>query len=207
MSVLIALALIVFGGFFGNRVSEDRDITPLPTIEAQATAEATPEATSCPLTSSRKDIEDALDFVGDIFEPPLWTLSAETGIDPMRTYVGWYSDALSARVWLEFVHYDCGVTQQDIDQFLALQKIPVVVGLYGSPQQINQCKGDNLQLFEFHVRAETGEDYHAFYWITQVSPTRVAAIAFFFPYSELLKEATYGLQLFPMLPACPPLGQ
>jgi len=200
MGGLIAILLLLLSGFLGVSMTENQALSAQASIDV--TPVATAETNSCAAPTSHDDVHDALAVAGDNFPSTLWTVSTTDDVYPFETTVTWLSNRLGAVAFLEYLHYDCGVTQQDIDQWVMPERFKTVFANFSSYEQTTHCQKNDIQLFEFSVVTTYGSNDHALYWVKQVSPTRVAAFNLILPDSYHAKQAVYAQKLFPELPTC-----
>ena len=211
MCSIIAILLLVVGGLFGVSAYEQSAstaISPQVVVEpAVATAEVVPiptQAISCAAQDTSQDLAQMLNVVNaSVFPSALW--KAQTDANDTRTTTTWRADSLGAVAYLEYLHFDCGVSQQQIDDYFSPENFQVILSSYSSYQQAAQCQHNGLKLFEFDL-SFSGSSYHMLYWVEQVTPTRVADIALTFPASQQAKQAEYAGRLFPDLPSCERAG-
>ena len=133
------------------------------------------------------------------FEHGDWTQQVSS--DAAERPPTWRSSQYGAVAYLECLHYDCGVTQEQIDSYYSPAGFDVIFSNYTSYEKTAQCTRDGLRLFEFDA-VSNDSDYHVLYWVEQVTPTRVAGLMLAFPATEPAQQAEYAGQLFPDLPTC-----
>ena len=198
MCGLIALVLLVFGGFFGFTVAENQMLS----VPAMAHALLAPtQGSACASSPSGQDIDNMLAFVGDSFEPEIWMRQISS--DSTRTSGVWTARSLGASASLAYLHYDCGVTQEQIDQYFGAENFKIMFSHYSSYKQTAECQAAGLKLDEFDT-VFSGFNYHALLWGEQVSPTRIIGLVLVFPSSQQAKQADYARHLFPDLSTCAP---
>lgn len=197
MCLIITLLLAVFG-FFGFMGIETQIEPPTIEVTAQAAPVAT-QAIACESIPEQQDIENMLALVGDTFDAANWSQSITS--DATRTTGTWRSDPSGAVAYIEVLHYDCGITQQQVKRYYDEAGFEIIFSNYESYQLIAQCAAGDARLFEFDAVANNSE-YRVMYWVKRLSPTRVADIMLTFPASQLAQQAEYAGQLFPELPTC-----
>ena len=212
MCGIIAILLLIIGGLFGISayessaplVSEPQIIMETPVA---ATAEAPPIPTqmiSCASQTTEQDFAEMSKIVApDVFPAALWTSRSDA--TDSRTTTTWTADSLGAVAYLEYLHYDCGVSQQQIDDYFSSDNFKVILSNYSSYQPTAQCQHNDLKLFEFDL-SFNGGSYHMLYWAKQITPTRVADLFITFPANQQAKQAEYAGRLFPDLPSCQRAG-
>ena len=220
MCSIIAILLLVVGGLLGfSAVEQTSGLAPTPQISVetvevaptlespvatlQATAEAVPiptQAISCATQDSAQDLAEMTQVIdAKIFEPAFWT--ARSDVSDQRTTTTWHSDKFGAVAYLEYLHFDCGVSQEQIDQYFTPQTFQTIMSSYSSYVQTAHCALNGLRLFEFDASFNDTQ-YHILYWVKQVTPTRVADFTLTFPIKQQSKLAEYAGRLFPALPTC-----
>ena len=204
MCSIIALLLLVVGGFFGYSMAGSQQTISEPQI-MEVTAEVAPvptQAISCATQAVSQDLSEMLALVDTkIFEPSLWAMQNDVGDG--RTTITWRADKLGAVAYLEYLHWDCGVSSAQIDQYFSPQSFEAIWSNYTSYAQTAFCQHNDLRLFEFDATFN-GNDYKIRYWVEPVTPTRVADFALTFPADQQAKMAQYAGHLFPDLPSCDP---
>lgn len=200
MCLLIALLLAAFG-FFGF-VGMTSEIMPPPVAAVEATAEAAPVATqaiACEPAPAAQDVDQIEALMGDAFEPEIWaqTTTSET----YRSTSMWRSSRYGAVAYVELLHYDCGITSEQVKRLYGPTGFESIFANYTSHTMTAECTVDDLRLFEFDA-VSNKRDYHVLYWVEQLSPTRVAGVMLTFPASRPAQQAEYAGRLFPELPTC-----
>ncbi|MEO8394540.1 MAG: hypothetical protein ABI700_16215 [Chloroflexota bacterium] len=198
MCGLIAMLLVILGGFLGVTAVENQPLF------AQRTGEVTPTPIStCAAPTSDQDLSDMLALVGTTFEPEIWT--RQTSGDSTRTTVTWTALSLGATASLTYLHSDCGVTQGQLDDYFDADSFETMFSNYLSYKQTAMCHRDDpsLNLYQFDALF-SGYDYHALLWGEQVSPTRIAGFMLIFPSEDRATQADYAKHLFPHLTTCTP---
>lgn len=207
MCSLIALLMLVFGlgsaalGFGAATVQSSR-VAAVPQPAPTAAASVTPETFSCASVSASQDVTDMLAVVDDAFETGLWSLNVDTS-RPEKTTATWTANSLRAVAFLEWLHYDCGVSQAQIDHYYSPSNFQILLSHYDSYQQTAHCAITDLQLFQFDASLQ-GTSYRIDYWVDRASPTRVAGLMLVFPTRSAAEQATYAGRLYPQLPTCEP---
>ncbi|MEP7293560.1 MAG: hypothetical protein ABI835_17370, partial [Chloroflexota bacterium] len=194
MCALIALFLIVTGlwGFSSFQPPSDEGVLP-SVLDV--------ELSSCEPAAPDTDLSAMRERVGDTFDTVDWTETIQT--EDLKTSLVWLSVSYGAVAKLEYLHYDCGVSQEQIDTYFDKDNFDTLFLYYDSYRQTRQCHADDLTLYEFAaVLNET--DYHVLLWVQPASSTRVADLILIFPLSNVADQAEYAGELFPDLPSCIP---
>lgn len=200
MCLLITLLLAAFG-FFGF-VGMTSEITPPLVVTVEATAEAAPVATqaiACEPAPAAQDVDQIEALMSAAFEPDIWTQTAAS--ETYRSTAMWRSSLYGAVAYVELLHYDCGITAEQVKRFYGSGGFETIFANYTSHTMTAECVADDLRLFEFDA-VSNKRDYHVLYWVKQISPTRVAGVMLTFPASRPAQQAEYAGRLFPELPTC-----
>ncbi len=198
MCSIIALLLIVFAGFFGYssfavpQTSTQSSVIGVPSVEA-------PRLISCASPSADQDIAAALAFAGDTFAAPTW--AEQVSSDAAKTTVTWTASKLGAVAYLEYLHYDCGYTQAQIDEYYGAASWATIFANYDSYAKVDECSYDDLRLYEYDVSLNA-YDYAVRYWVKPATDTRVAGLMLVVPTDQAATMAQYAGDLFPQLPTC-----
>lgn len=201
MCLLIAL-LLGFAGLFGFAGISSELASPPTPIVVEVTAEAAQVPTqvfSCESVAEDQDIQSMLALVGEAFDPTVWTQTVSS--EAAKTTATWQSSEYGAVAYLEYLHYNCGVSQEQIDQYYSPAGFETLLSSYASYELTDQCASKRLKLFEFDA-VSNNRNYHVLYWVEQVSPTRVAGLMLVFPTTRPAQQAEFAGRLFPELPTC-----
>ncbi|MEO8394538.1 MAG: hypothetical protein ABI700_16205 [Chloroflexota bacterium] len=203
MCSIIAFLLLVVSGFLGYSMAAQTSVaTPEPQIMV-ATAEVAPiptQAIACATQDVPQDLTEMSAVVdASIFAQSLWTIQSDFSDE--RTTTTWRADSLGAVAYLEYLHFDCGVLPDQIDQYFSPETFDTVLSTYSSHEQTAVCRQNGLRLFEFDLSFNDTR-YQMRYWIKRITPTRVADFALTFPADQQAKMAEYAGRLFPTLPTC-----
>lgn len=202
LAVFIASFLAAFGLGF-TLSSQSAAVVPI-TADAVAVAEPTDDAPAqadligC-LPAAADDEADMLALVEGVFDPSEWSLELSTA--ESKNVATWRSDATGALVFMEYLHYDCGVTEAQIDEYYSPEGFDTLFLNYETHAQTAACRVGALRLYEFDA-VFGGSDYHTLYYVEQVSPTRVVGVDMIFPAAYRAKQAAYAARLYPELPSC-----
>ncbi len=206
MCSLIALLMLLFGlgsgiaGFTAfTTQSGTAEALPAPAAPI-VIAEVTPETFSCASVSASQDVTEMLAVVDNTFETGVWSLNVDTS-GAVKTTATWTANSLGAVAFLEWLHYDCGVSQAQIDQYYSPDNFHTLFANYDSYQQTAKCGVSGLELYQFDASFQK-KSYLIDYWVDRASPTRVAGLMLVFPTSQSAQQAVYAGRLFPKLPTC-----
>lgn len=151
--------------------------------------------------SNYMDLMRARNFSSGVFEAELWSNSYE--VLPYRINVVWDSPDISAIAILEYLIFNCGYSQADLDEYFSDDNFYNIMLIdYENPQKTNQCQIDGLRLYEFRAQFQ-GDDYLLSQWAKSDGEKRVAAFFLVFPADQSERMRSYAEQIFPELPACP----
>ncbi len=193
--VIIVMLVTLLSGY----VTVSEPPTLIPQLEETPVAVVPTQAISCAAPSDEQDINDMLALVGDTFSSPDWTQTI--GSATAQRMVTWVNNSLNAVAYLDYLQFDCGVTQAQIESYYSPQGFQVIFSNYQSYSQTAQCDANGITLHQFDATAHD-LGYHADYWIRQVSPTRVEGLLLVFPSDKPAQQAEYAGKLFPELPTC-----
>ncbi len=201
MCSIIALLLIVFAGFFGYAAFDIpvQDAPPVTSSVVVVPSLEAPAPISCASPSADEDIAAALAFSGDTFAAPTWAQTVSS--DDAKTTVTWTASSLGAVAYLEYLHYNCGYTQTQIDEYYGAASWATIFANYDSYEKVDDCSYENLHLYEYDVSLN-GSDYAVRYWVKPATDTRVAGMMLVIPVDQVATMAQYAGDLFPKLPTC-----
>ena len=200
MCSIIALLLIVFAGFFGYATFEvSAPDVSLAQSEIGVPSVESPAPISCASPSADADIAAALAFTGDTFAAPTWT--DQVSSDSTKTTVTWTASSLGAVAYLEYLHYDCGYTQKQIDEYYGAASWATIFSNYDTYEKVAECRYENTRLYEYNASLN-GTDYVVHYWVKPATDTRVAGLMLVIPADQVATMAQYAGELFPKLPTC-----
>ncbi len=150
--------------------------------------------------SSLSDILRAQTFAPGIFERPTWTESFSSS--PERVTKTWLSSDLSAVSYFEYLVYNCGYQQTDIDSYYNDENFKTAIFQnYQDVKKTAECSKDDLQHFEFTGRYNN-EDYLMYYWVKQDGNTRLLGFMMAFPAKEEVSLKTYSRRVYSALASC-----
>lgn len=198
MCSIILILGAVLAGLFGFGVSSSVQVA---TVEAPVVVEA-PQVISCAAAvSADTDIENLLALVGDTFSAENWTQQLQA--QDMKTIATWFSDDPSAVANLDYLHYDCGMSDEQLKLFYSEEGIEMLFGNYDSYESVDSCEEGETLLFEFTAVSD-GYDYNVLYWVKPLSPTRAMTLMLVMSQDNPALLAETAGQLFPELPTCAP---
>jgi hypothetical protein len=103
-----------------------------------------------------KDVEKALNYTGKVFQTSDWKRSYTVG--DQRVSLTWDHNSLNALAYMEYLVWDCGYTQADLDSYFSESNFKnVFFSAYQNPVELNRCKGDDgLSLYEIDCLVQLG---------------------------------------------------
>jgi hypothetical protein len=151
---------------------------------------------------TEKDVKKALDYTGKVFQNGDWKRSYTVG--DQRVSITWDHNTLNALAYMEFLVWDCGYTQSDVDSYFSESNFKdVFFSAYQNPVELTLCKGDDrLTLYEYSATFK-GEAYSIRYWAKLESDTRILTLLLSFPTKDKTVQDQLAKQLFPKLVSCP----
>lgn len=168
----------------------------LPKVE-QANAGPTDECG--PIEPSEEDVRFLLTIGRELFSQPEWVKSYT--VEPYKVSVTRRNDAESAIMYGEYLMYNCGYGQADLDEYFSDAGFAIVFANYDSYTQTNFCEEGDLALYEYDLVFE-GAPYLARYWVKQQSDTRLLVLMLVFPSNSRAALNSYATQLFAGLSSC-----
>lgn len=152
-----------------------------------------------PVEPSDQDVRFALDFGKDMFVGEEWVKSYT--VDPYRVSVTHQNESLSAIAYVEYLMFNCGYGQAELDEYFNDEGFSIVYGNYESYTLSSFCEIDNLALFEYDL-VDSGIQYSSRYWVKQESDTRILVAMLVFPTTDQTQLNGYAARLFPNLVTC-----
>lgn len=152
-----------------------------------------------PIEPSQQDVRFALEFGAAPFNQPDWVKNYT--VDPYRITLTRTNDRENAVAYLEYLMYNCGYGQDELDEYFSDEGFGVVFANYESYNLYNFCEAGNLALYEYALE-NADESYAARYWVQQSTDTRLLIFMLVFPVDRMFVMNGYASQLFPDLVAC-----
>ena len=151
--------------------------------------------------SNYSDIWRARNYARGVFDSEFWEISYETL--PFRIDVVWDSPQFESLVYLEYLIFNCGYTEEDLDDYFNEEYFAQIVLIdYDNPQKVSECRLGDVRLYEF--RADfMGQSYRISQWVKPDNERRVAGVFMTFPLEDAERMYSYAVKIFPELPACP----
>ncbi|MCB9450577.1 MAG: hypothetical protein H6672_04015 [Anaerolineaceae bacterium] len=147
-----------------------------------------------------REIYTALAFGEAIFEPDIWLASASE--KPDRTTAEWRADPLLGLAFLDYLHFDDGITPEDADAFFTSDWFEVTFSSYQSWEKRATCVFDNhLTLREFAFVFDDAP-YTMRYWTQYINENRVSALFLLLPSDQPELMETYAERLYPAGYSC-----
>jgi hypothetical protein len=151
--------------------------------------------------SSFWDEQKARSFGASEFPKDEWV---ETySVAPYHITVARNSDAQLAIVMTEYLIYNCGMTDADIETYFSPDNFTqIILADYENVQPLKQCRAGETRLYEFRAQFG-GQDYLLSQWARPDGDKRVLAFFMAFPVTQASALRAHAGKLFPELPACP----
>lgn len=139
-------------------------------------------------------------FAPGAFERSLWTESFSSS--PERITKTWLSSELSAVSNLEYLVYNCGYQQSDLDAYYSDENFKTsIFQNYQDVKKTDECSKSGLQHFEFKGSYQQTK-YLMYYWVKQDSDSRILDFMMAFPAKQEDALKKYARQVYPDLPTC-----
>jgi hypothetical protein len=173
-------------------------------------SETPPPATELPLSTvtpvckstepTDDDVDAALEYTADLFDPAEWEQSYEVFDD--KVSVTWQNIPQSAVVFLEARIFSCGYEEPDLNKIFSDEYWDALFVNYEGYELISECRSNlGLRLYEFET-ASQGFDYHIRYWEENDTDNRIITTMIIFPFGSESTLDDYSTELFPGLPNC-----
>jgi hypothetical protein len=146
------------------------------------------------------DVEYALSF-GQTSYPPADWIKTYT-VEPYKISLTRSNEALAAIAYLEYLVFNCGYGQADLNSYFNDESFNIIFGDYESHSLTNFCETEGLALYEYAL-VEEGINFQARYWVKQASETRLLVMMLVFPSDTPDILNAYSGNIFPEFPACP----
>ena len=147
------------------------------------------------------EVEIALAYGSDVFEPGLWRVVSATEEDT-RTRVHWTASDMDALGFMDYLHFTDGLP--DIGTFFDVAWFDGIFTNYDRYIETDHCVSGDTHLLHFTMIFE-GRKYLLRYWIIPASPTRMAAMFIVFPAHDMQNMNRYAARFNPALPGCFPI--
>lgn len=156
---------------------------------------------ACGLTQpSQRDVRFAVGFAAKLFDPNQWERSYT--VEPYKTVVLRENQSLGAIAHTEYLLWNCGYTESDLDNYFSEGYFDVVFSNYDGYMMNKSCQEGKLSLYEFDAVSQ-GAPYMVRYWVKQQSKTRVLIFMLVYPRESQTALETVAGQVFPDLVSCP----
>lgn len=161
---------------------------------------ASSPSTECPITpATEQDFAEAIQIGDGIFEPEIWDL--KSGEHPALISVGWFDNASEGIAHSQYLLYNCGYTQAEVDEFYNDAGMDVMLGGYKAHQLTDECERDGVTLREYDLDYD-GKPFIMRFWIQAVNEKRVRDIHLAFSADDQPMMDDYAARLFPNLASC-----
>jgi hypothetical protein len=154
----------------------------------------------CPIIpATQQDFDEAIIIGNGIFEPEIWEL--KSGEHPALISVGWFSRSSDAFSHSQYLLYNCGYTQADLDRFYSDGNWNIMLDGYEAWTRNDTCKKDGIILHEFSM-TYVGKPMIMRFWIFPVNEKRVRDIQLTFSANDPELMEKYAARLFPNFTSC-----
>lgn len=159
-------------------------------------------ATACNTgASSFWDVWRAQNFGAGAFDPSLWEKSYT--VQPYRIQVVWDAPSLGAISTLEYLLFNCGWNEADLDTYFSSENlVNVIFADYQNVQPVSDCRAGQIRLYQFSAQFE-GSDYRLWQWVIPDGNRRVFSLVLAFPGADSKEGLDYAQKLVSQLPQCP----
>ena len=122
-------------------------------------------------------------------------------VEPYKISLTRNNDPLRAVSYLEYLVFNCGYGQADMDSYFSDESFDIIFAEYESHALKDFCEIRDLALYEYDL-VDEGTDYSSRYWVKQATETRLLVFMLVFPSSSPDVLDAYSAQIFPDLSAC-----
>lgn len=173
----------------------------LAACNTQPTSQAEGPSDACgPILPSEDDVRFALSFGSQHLDPLQWVRSYT--VEPYKVSVTRKNDTEGAIAFTEYLLFNCGYSQADLDNYFSDENFNIVFGNYDSHTLQKFCENKGLALYEYQAVTE-GMDFLARYWVKQESDKRLLVFMLVFPQANQNTLNSYAQKIFPDLTHCP----
>jgi hypothetical protein len=145
------------------------------------------------------DVKIALSFGSQAFTSDDWVKSYT--VEPYKITLHRNNSKLDALSYLEYLVYNCGYGQADLDGYFNDEGFDIIFSAYDSHELTQFCEQTSLALYEYDL-IENGTPYAARYWVKQAEETRLLVYMLVFPKSNPDALETYSRMIFPDFTTC-----
>jgi hypothetical protein len=149
----------------------------------------------------RREIYVALAYGDAIFEPETWRASARE--ESAKTIALWESDEHGAIGYLEYLHFEGGLSEEIIKDTFNDNWFEISFENYASWEEVAECQFDGTTLFEFDM-LNNDIQYRMRYWIRAETETRAITFFLVFPTAQMEALDEYSARFDPVGTACEP---
>ncbi len=148
---------------------------------------------------TQQEVNKALSFGSSMFTSEDWSKSYT--VDPYKVTITRQNEAESAVAYTEYLIYNCGYGQPELDEYFNDTGFNIVFEGYESYTASGFCEVPNLALYKFDL-VEEGLEYTAHYWAEQTDDNHVLVMMLVFPKESTAQLEEYSKKLFPKLTSC-----
>ncbi len=147
------------------------------------------------------NIQYTLSFGKDSFTSNDWIKSYT--VEPYKVSVSRNNDVEGAVAYTEFLIFNCGYGQADMDKYFGADGFNIVFAGYQSHTLSKFCEINKLSLYEYDLIDKNSAEYSARYWVKQMDDKHVLVMMLVFPKASSDKLDQYSKQIFPEYTSCP----
>ncbi len=148
---------------------------------------------------TQEEVNKVLSFGKSAFASDDWVKSYS--VEPYKVTITRHNDVESAVAYTEYLIYNCGYGQPELDEYFNDAGFAIVFEGYESYNQAGFCEEPNLALYKFDL-VEQGSAYTARYWVEQSDDNHVLVMMLVFPRESTAQMEQYSRIIFPKLTDC-----
>jgi hypothetical protein len=139
-------------------------------------------------------------FAPGVFERAVWKESFSSS--PERVTKTWFSSDLGAVSYLEYLVYNCGYSQTDMETYYSDENFKKnIFQNYEDVKKTAECSQNGLQHFEF-TGSYKETKYILYYWVKQESDSRILGLMMAFPTPQEDALKKYARRVYSELATC-----
>lgn len=145
------------------------------------------------------DVDYALEFGRQAFLSEDWIKSYT--VEPYKISLTRKNEVLGAVSYLEYLIFNCGYGQTELDNYFNDESFNIIFGDYESHLLTDFCEEKSLALYEYAL-VDEGVEFSARYWVKQASDTRLLVVMLVFPRVSPDVLDQYSRQVMPDFTGC-----
>jgi hypothetical protein len=166
---------------------------------SKASATTGPTDQCGPIEPSDQEVKYALSFESGLFTSNDWVKSYT--VEPHKISITRNNDTESAIAYTEYLIFNCGYSQQDLNSYFNTDNFNVVFGGYESHTLSKFCEMKKLSLYQYDLILK-GMPYSARYWVKQDDSKHIFVMMLVLPKTSPDKLDRYSKQIFPQYSSC-----